>query len=80
MSLNDTERAVLALERQRWRYAGAKEAAIRERFELSATQYYQLLNTIIDDPEAYVAEPQLVKRLRVIRDARQQIRAARRAS
>ena len=40
--LTARERAVLAFERQWWRYAGAKEAAIREEFGLSPTRYYQL--------------------------------------
>ena len=34
------EREILAFERQWWRFAGAKEEAIRERFGMSATRYY----------------------------------------
>ncbi len=42
--LSPRDREVLAFERQWWKYAGAKEQAIRDRFGLSATRYYQLLN------------------------------------
>ncbi len=71
------ERDVLAFERQWWRYAGAKEAAIKEQFGLSATRYYQVLNTVIDRPEALAVDPLLVRRLRRMRATRQRQRSAR---
>ena len=74
-TLTDREREVLAFERQWWKYAGAKEKAIRELFDLSATRYYQLLNALIDRPEALEADPMLVNRLRRIRTARAHARA-----
>ena len=76
--LSCREREMLVFERQWWRYAGAKEQAIRERFETSATRYYQALNNLIDRPEALAADPMLVKRLRRLRSGRQRARAARR--
>jgi hypothetical protein len=76
--LDDRDRQVLEFERQWWKYAGAKEQAIRELFGLSATRYYQLLNALIDRPEALVADPMLVKRLRRLRATRQRTRSARR--
>ena len=76
--LSCREREMLVFERQWWRYAGAKEQAIRERFETSATRYYQTLNNLIDRPEALAADPMLVKRLRRLRSGRQRARAARR--
>lgn len=69
---------ILAFERQWWKYAGAKEDAIKELFGLSATRYYQVLNALIDRPEALAADPMLVKRLRRLRSSRQKARAARR--
>jgi len=72
------DREILAFERQWWKYAGAKEQAIRDLFDMSATRYYQVLNTLIDRPEALVADPMLVKRLRRLRSARQRQRSARR--
>lgn len=77
-ALSERDRAILAFERQWWKYAGAKETAIRELFGLSATRYYQVLNTLIDDPDALAADPLLVKRLRRMRDERQRARSARR--
>jgi hypothetical protein len=77
MSLPAREREMLAFERQWWRYAGAKEAAIRERFGMSATRYYQVLNALVDRPEALAADPLLVRRLRRMRAARQRQRSGR---
>lgn len=76
--LTERERQILEFERQWWRYAGAKEQAIRELFDCSATRYYQLLNALIDTPAALQADPMLVKRLRRMRSARQRARSARR--
>ena len=77
-SLSERDQRILEFERQWWRYAGAKEQAIRELFDCSATRYYQLLNALIDDPAALRADPMLVKRLRRMRSARQRARSARR--
>lgn len=74
----DRERKILEFERYWWKYAGAKERAIREQFEVSATRYYQLLNQIIDMPEALAYDPILVKRLQRLRAFRQRQRMARR--
>ncbi len=76
--LSDRDVRILEFERQWWRYAGAKEQAIRELFDCSATRYYQLLNALIDNPAALRADPMLVKRLRRMRSARQRARSARR--
>ena len=76
--LTERDHAVLAFERQWWKYAGAKEAAIKDLFDMSATRYYQVLNALIDKPEALVADPMLVKRLRRLRSTRQRTRSARR--
>jgi hypothetical protein len=76
--LGEREQQMLALERQWWKYAGAKEQAIRELFDLSATHYYQLLNALIDTEDALAHDPMLVKRLRRLRTSRQQARTARR--
>ncbi|HEX2902742.1 MAG TPA: DUF3263 domain-containing protein [Jatrophihabitans sp.] len=76
--LSRRDREILAFERQWWKYAGAKEQAIRELFDMSATRYYQVLNALIDTPEALAADPMLVKRLRRLRASRQRQRSARR--
>ena len=76
--LTEREREMLEFERRWWKYAGSKEQAIRELFDMSDTRYYQLLNTLIDRPEALVHDPMLVKRLRRLRQSRQRARSARR--
>ncbi|WP_344659129.1 DUF3263 domain-containing protein [Catenulispora subtropica] len=75
--LTDRDRAILAFEKQWWRHAGSKEQAIRERFAVSATRYYQMLNALLDDEAALAAEPEVVKRLRRLRAARQRARSGR---
>jgi Protein of unknown function (DUF3263) len=76
--LTERDQQVLAFERQWWKYAGAKEQAVRELFDLSATRYYQVLNALIDSPAALAHDPMLVKRLRRMRSTRQRARTARR--
>lgn len=76
--LSDRDREILNFERHWWRYAGAKEQAIRDQFGMSGTRYYQVLNALIDRPEALAYDPLLVKRLRRLRSSRQRARAARR--
>lgn len=76
--LGRRDREILAFERQWWKYAGAKEQAIRELFDMSPTRYYQVLNALIDRQDALAADPMLIKRLRRLRSSRQRARAARR--
>jgi hypothetical protein len=76
--LSERDREILAFERHWWKYAGAKEQAVRNLFDMSATRYYQVLNALLDRPEALAADPMLVKRLRRLRAARQRARSARR--
>jgi hypothetical protein len=76
--LSDRDRKIIAFERQWWKYAGAKEQAIRELFDMSATRYYQVLNALIDNPAALEADPMLIKRLNRLRATRQRARSARR--
>jgi Protein of unknown function (DUF3263) len=76
--LSERDLKILEFERQWWKYAGAKEQAMREKFDMSATRYYQALNALIDRTAALEADPMLVKRLRRLRAARQRARSARR--
>ncbi len=77
-SLSERDRQILGFERAWWKYAGAKEQAVREKFGMSSTRYYQVLNALIDQPEALAADPLLVRRLRRLRSQRQRQRSARR--
>lgn len=83
--LTDDQKAILAFERLTWKYAGAKEAAIGDTFtddltgtRMTTTRYYQVVNALIDRPEALAHDPLLVGRLRRLRAARQRQRSARR--
>jgi hypothetical protein len=74
--LTELESKVLEFERQWWKFAGAKESSIKELFDMAPPAYYQLLNNLIDRPEALEAQPMLVKRLRRLREARTSSRSA----
>lgn len=75
--LSERDIHVLDFERSWWKHAGVKERAIRERFDMSATRYYQLLNELLENPAAEAYDPILVKRLRRLRSYRQRQRVAR---
>lgn len=75
-SFDPRDRAILDFERTWWREPGPKARLIRERLGISAARYHQLLNRIIDRPEAVTYDPMLVRRLRRMRDARRRRRVA----
>ena len=76
--LSEQQAALLDFEKQWWALPGSKETEIRERFDISPTRYYQLLNSLIDSDVALAHDPLLVKRLRRQRATRQKERTARR--
>lgn len=75
--LTERDLAVLEFERVWWRHAGAKEEAIRGSFSMSPARYYQIVDSLIDRPEALRHDPMLVGRLQRLREARVARRAAR---
>lgn len=75
--LDERSRAILEFEREWWKHPGRKDAAIFERFGLSSARYHQLLNHLIERPEALAADPMVVRRLRRLRDQRRRLRRAR---
>ncbi|MDR1852231.1 MAG: DUF3263 domain-containing protein [Propionibacteriaceae bacterium] len=76
--LDDLSRSILDFEKSWWSLPEAKEVEIRERFGFSTARYYQMLNQLIDSPNALEYDPLLVKRLRRQRQARHQERSAKR--
>jgi hypothetical protein len=72
------DKMTLDLEATWWKYAGAKEATIRELFSESPTRFYQRLNRLIDQAEALEYAPLVVRRLQRLRDQREHQRSARR--
>jgi len=75
--LSARDREILDFEATFYRYQGAKEQAVRDLFDMSATRYYQVLNSLLENPAALAYSPVLVKRLRRLRKQRQQLRTAR---
>ena len=75
--LSEVDKRILAFEQSWWRFPGAKEREILEVFGVPVTRYYQLLNALIDRPEASEFDPVLVARLRRQRSRRNRIRSAR---
>lgn len=75
-ALTQTEKKMLALEEGWFKYHGVKESQINELLHMSATRYYQVLNELIDRPEALAWAPLVVKRLQRLREARRAQRSA----
>ena len=74
MELTDREVAILDFERTPWEVAGSKESAIRERFGISPSRYYQIRDSLLDRGEALEYDPLLIRRLRKSRIKRRSIR------
>jgi hypothetical protein len=74
MVLTDRDRAILDFERSWWSEPGPKELAIRTRFELSSTRYYEILNELLEMPEALEYDQLVVRRLRRLRERRRRAR------
>lgn len=65
----------LAFAGQRWAHPGARVTAIRDLFDETETRYTQRLMALLERPEAEAAYPQLVRRLRRLRDSRRVARS-----
>lgn len=76
--LTPADLEVLEFERETWRHPGDKDKAILERFRHNVTRYYQRLNHLLDHPQALAYDPQLVNRLRRVRDEKRTTRSSRR--
>ena len=74
--LDERSRAILDFEREAWMLSMPKERAIRERFGFLAARYHQLLNRVLEQPEAVTYDPMLVRRLRRVREVRRRRRTA----
>jgi hypothetical protein len=69
-------RDILDFERHWWQSPVSKEAAVRQRFGISPARYHQLLNRLIERPEALQYDPMLVRRLKRLREVRRRKRFA----
>ena len=67
--MTDLELQILAVEDRWHRHPGRKLQAIR-KLGVTEIRYYQILNRLVDDPEAERVAALLIHRLRRIRDQR----------
>ncbi|MCP4850740.1 MAG: DUF3263 domain-containing protein [Actinomycetia bacterium] len=74
VALTQRDRDILDFERSWWSATAPKDVQIRERFELSATRYYQLLGEMLDTDDAMAYDPLVVRRLQRQRDRRRRAR------
>ena len=74
VTLTDHEQAVLDFERSWWTEDGVKEVLIEERLEMTSSRYYQVLNELLDRPDALDHDPMVVRRLRRLRDRKRRAR------
>ena len=51
-----------------WQAGGAKVAAVKTEFGISETRYLQVLNALLEKPEALAEDPMTVGRLRRLRE------------
>ncbi len=74
MSLSARDRAILDFERTWRQLRGPKEVAIREHFNISPSRYYEVLNALLEDPEALSYDPLTIKRAQRVRNQRRRVR------
>jgi|TARA_B110000263_G_scaffold62575_1_gene53791 hypothetical protein len=78
--LTEREKDILDFEQSWWSLSIPREQAVRERFQLTETEYVELLELLIATEAALEAEPLLVRRLRRMKDRRRQEHVARRTA
>lgn len=65
--LTDLEKQMLDLAGEHYKYPAVREQHARERFGVTATQYWQVVNRLIDSREAVEYAPRVVLELRARR-------------
>ena len=73
-ALTDQDRAIIDFERTWWQRAGRKDVAVRQQLDMSPTRYYELLNRLLEKPEAMDYDAMVVRRLLRDRDRRRRRR------
>lgn len=68
-----TPAELLEFERHPWLHAGPKEQAIRDRFGLTPTRYYQALVGVLQDPASLAIDAQTVRRLQRAMTSRRRV-------
>lgn len=70
-TLTDRDKGILKLAVAPYKYPAARERQAQEEFELSAVNFWQEVNRLVDHPAAYAWDPQTVNllyRRRIHRD------------
>lgn len=62
--MDDVEKAMLDLAGEHYKYPAARERRARELFGLTGTQYWQVVNRLIDTRDAIEYSPRVVLELR----------------
>ncbi|MFC0581819.1 DUF3263 domain-containing protein [Micrococcoides hystricis] len=62
--LSELDRQILDFMRRDYKYKGARDLAIQQEFQLSAIQFFQRLNHLLDTEAALAHDPILVNQLR----------------
>ena len=78
--LSQRDRAILDFEQSWWKSATPRDQAVREQFQLTESEYAEVLNQLVASEAALLAEPLLIRRLRRLRDRRRQQHIARRTA
>ena len=78
--LSVREQVILDFAEKRCKYAGVRDAQIRDLFGVLPPRYFQELNALLDQPEALAYAPQLVRRLQRLRDQRLRLHQRRSAA
>jgi len=68
--LTPADLEVLEFARLDWRYLGAQDAAVQDRFDHSLTRFNQRLRSVLDKHAAAAYDPQLVHRLQRLQATR----------
>ncbi|VEI13104.1 DUF3263 domain-containing protein [Trueperella bialowiezensis] len=68
--LSELEASILEFERGWWKYGQTRDAAIRNRMNMTPMRYHLMLAHMLDSERVWHADPALVDRLRRLRDAR----------
>lgn len=66
--LTEHERAVLDVASRTWKYAGAKEDHVRRTTGLTPIRYYQVLNSLTGNADAWEYAPQALARVVRLRE------------
>ena len=73
-NLSPDDQAILDVERTWWTEDALKDHAIRDRLNMSRSQYYRRLGALLDNESAYQYDPLTISRLRRRRVLRRKAR------